>query len=605
MGAATADVDFAGNRSCVPGSSCELAVEHVSPILRQWLSLLFADGDAHYEGIFVHLLRYAQLDQSGKMATIIIPNQLHFQQQDTTCPCCYATLNTFIRLLCALGILHKIPRRKDRPTAYNLSLSEFTIPPDAFKALDNLIDPVQTKNKKVRNLAKHVKSRLNQLRVDQQESKMHCDQVNSDLRATLDTVQTLISLLEELDAEVRQRIVNELDRARNQLRVLSGVTAGRFLMPAGFGNTFSQPLQKAEYGQPVDSGTQVVDFVSDAEGKQRGDSAMLQTQLVDSCGQESTIRLALPTCRSEQKAQNLPFRLSQVAHTVEFGDRNLLVNDPVVDSSSIIDNDREISSKRNLQENQAIVIDNTAPESAIRESKVLYRPMDARSAQVLAKFVEGNPGNYRSYIALTRKYHPQIIRAAIINMLAHTYFPDSDGDLPAEIDGELTGKVGRPRKPGAWVTTCCQAYAQYGIPPVMQVLLQAYNGSYNEIRQCMESLSRTLSPKQYWMQWQESLLRHAGKPPVSQSSSLIENSEIGDSIALHEEIPGDEVRVLVNQINREGRSYGITAHPCLQDGHWEVEIELYYQGRISTHCFHSKPQWEQYLSAIQRLPQST
>jgi hypothetical protein len=224
---------------------------------------------------------------------------------------------------------------------------------------------------------------------------------------------------------------------------------------------------------------------------------------------------------------------------------------------------------------------------------------------VLAKFVEGNPGNFRSYITLTRKYHPQVIRAAIINMLAHTYFPDLDGDLPADVDGELTGKVGRPRKPGAWVTTCCQAYEQYGIPIVMRVLLREYVGSYNEIRQRMESLARELSPKQYWMQWQEPLLPNAEEPPVSEIPSLTEGSETGEGFAVREGIPGVEVRALVDRINREGRSYGIAARPCLQGGCWEVEVELYFQGCTSIHRFHSKRQWEQYLSAIQRLPRTT
>ena len=283
----------------------------------------------------------------------------------------------------------------------------------------------------------------------------------------------------------------------------------------------------------------------------------------------------------------------------------LLINHQTVDSNLIIDNDRDTSSQNLLQDNQRIVIDETNLESTNREPRVLYRPVDARSAQVLARFVEGNPGNFRSYISLTRKYHPQVIRAAIINMLAHTYFPDLDGDLAGDTDGELTGKVGRPRKPGAWVTTCCQAYAQYGIPPVMEVLLREYVGSYNEIQQCMESLASELSPKQFWMMWQESLLPTAEEPLESQCSSLREDGEIDDSIAIREGIPGTEVRALVDQINREGSPYGIAAHPCFQGERWEVEIELSFHGGTTNHRFHSRYQWEQYLSAIQHLPRST
>ncbi len=150
---------------------------------------------------------------------------------------------------------------------YHLPLADYEIPPDALAALDDLIDPAYTKNKRIRNLAKHVKSRLNQLRKDQQESTMHCNQIDSDLSATLDTVQELILPLAELDAGEKQRIFNELDRARDQLQVLSGVMAGRFFLPARSGNTFSQPLQKVEKGQPVDSGAMAVDSLSNAEGK--------------------------------------------------------------------------------------------------------------------------------------------------------------------------------------------------------------------------------------------------------------------------------------------------------------------------------------------------
>ena len=605
MGVATANRAFEGNTAVNLYSDCELSVECVPLIIRQMVSTLFTDGHADYKRIFIHLLRYAQVDLSGRVTTIVIPNQWKLHQQDSSWPCCYATLNTFIRLLCALGILCKVPRRKNCAAMYHLPLADYEIPPDALVALDNLIDPASTKNKRVRNLAKHVKSRLNLLRKDQQESTMHCNQVDLDVSTTLDTVQELISSLAGIDAVEKQRIFNEFDRARDQLQVLSGVTDGRFFIPARSGNTFSQPLQKVEKGQPVDSGATAVNSLSNAEGKQRGDADALQTRLVDSCGQESTDRVAASACQMEQKVQNLPLHLPKVAHTVDSGGGNLPVDDLVVDSGSFIDNDRNISSKRILPENQTIVSDSAAPESTIREPRVLYRPVDARSAQVLARFIEGNPGNFRSYITLTRKYHPQVIRAAIINMLAHTYFPDLDGDLPADVDGELTGKVGRPRKPGAWVTTCCQAYEQYGIPPVMRVLLREYAGSYNEIRQSLESLARELSPKQYWMQWQESLLPNAEKPPLSQSPSLAEDSEIGDSNAVREGIPGNEVRALVDQINREGRPYGIAAHSCLQDGHWEVEIELYFQGRTSTYRFHSKQQWEQYFAAIQNLPSLT
>src|SRR5436190_21028922 len=95
MGVATANRAFADNTSANLCSDPELSVERVPPVIRQMVSTLFVDGHADYERIFMHLLRYAQTDQSGNMATIIIPNQWELHQQDDTWPCCYTTLNTF------------------------------------------------------------------------------------------------------------------------------------------------------------------------------------------------------------------------------------------------------------------------------------------------------------------------------------------------------------------------------------------------------------------------------------------------------------------------------------------------------------------------------
>jgi len=66
-----------------------------------------------------------------------------------------------------------------------------------------------------------------------------------------------------------------------------------------------------------------------------------------------------------------------------------------------------------------------------------------------------------------------------------------------------------------------------------------------------------------------------------------------------------EVHELVDQINHGARSYGITARPCLQNGHWEAEIELRSQTRTSTYQFHSQREWEQYFAAIQHVALST
>ena len=86
---------------------CELSVERVPLTIRQQVSTLFGQLRVDYEGIFVHLLRYAHVQDDS--AIIRIPNQWKLHQQDGTWPCCYATLNTFVRLLCAVGILSDNP----------------------------------------------------------------------------------------------------------------------------------------------------------------------------------------------------------------------------------------------------------------------------------------------------------------------------------------------------------------------------------------------------------------------------------------------------------------------------------------------------------------
>src|SRR5215468_9668308 len=86
---------------------CALSIERLPLTMRQIVSALFGHLGADYEGTFAHLLRYAQVERSGNVAVINIPNQWIAHQRDDAWPCCYATLNTFIRLLRALGILRK------------------------------------------------------------------------------------------------------------------------------------------------------------------------------------------------------------------------------------------------------------------------------------------------------------------------------------------------------------------------------------------------------------------------------------------------------------------------------------------------------------------
>ena len=607
----------------VPLSGCKLSVEQVPLAIRQLVSILFDHLDANYQGIFVHLLRYARVQQPDDVAIINIPNQWQLHQQDRDWPCCYATLNTCIRLLCALGILHKGPRRKHRAAEYHLPLTDYAIPLDALSALDNLIDPEHTRNQKVRGLAEEVKGRLLLLYLRQEESTVRFEQVDPVLQAALARAQRQIEAL-GVSKQKKQQLSIQISQVMMELYAAGKIAGRRISVPTVDSPPSTSSLEAVRADKHVqargisdDGSTTTVDSDSDRKAKivtrvvdsgiavasHHSCSSTSLAKTVDLCTNESSVQMAQPASQGEYRRQNLPGQSTITEKAVDFGGspvRNLPPGHQAVDLDPGIDNDSNTVSKNLPQEKDTIVIDG-AVESTSGQPRALYRPMDARTAHLLAIFVEGNTGNYRSYIALSRKYHPQVLRSAIINMLAHTYFPDLVGDLPGDVDGELTGKVGRPRKPGAWVTSCCQAYTQYGIPPVMRVLLQVYKGPYSTIREEMEALSRELPPKQYWMQWQEYRLSLELGKPSSPQDSLPSYGAGGDTHAVHEGMTSNQAQELAKQMNREGRSYGITANPCSQHGHWEVEMELCFQDRTSTYRFHSKQQWEQYFASIQDL----
>ncbi len=624
MVAATIDTPVIDTMPEVPLSGCKLSVEQVPLAIRQLVSILFDHLDADYEGIFVHLLRYARVQQPDDMAIISIPNQWQLHQQDRDWPCCYATLNTCIRLLCALGILHKEPRRKYREAEYHLPLTDYTIPLDAFSALDNLIDPEHTRNQKVRGLAEEVKGRLILLYIRQEESTVRFEQVDPVLRAALDNAQRQIEAL-GVSKQKKQQLITQISQVMMELYAAGKIAGSKISVPAVDSppSTSSLEVVRAvkhvqERDIPDDGSTTTVDSDSDRKAKivtrvvdsdiavasHHSCSSTSLSKVVDFCTSEPTVQMAQAASQDEYRRQNLPGHSTITEKAVDFGGspvRNLPPSHQMVDLDPGIDNDSNTFSKNLPQEKDTIVIEGAAAESTSRPPRALYRPIDARTARMLATYVEGNPGNFRSYITLSQKYHPQIIRAAIINMLAHTYFPDLEGDIPGDVDGELTGKIGRPRKPGAWVTSCCQAYNQYGIPLVMRTLLEIYKGPYSTIQKDMDTLSRELPPKQYWMQWQEYRLSLELGKPSSLQDSLPSYGAGGDTHAVHEGMTSNQAQELAKQMNREGRSYGITAKPCTQHGYWEVEMELCFQDCTSTYRFHSKQQWEQYFASIQDL----
>jgi hypothetical protein len=565
-----------------------LSVERVPLTIRQQVSMLFGQLRADYEGIFVHLLRYAHV--RGDTAIIRIPNQWKLHQLDGTWPCCYATLNTFVRLLCAIGILQRQPDGKHRPTQYLLPLTDYTPSPGAIAALDSLIDPACTKNRKVRHLAEKVKSRMTLLSGSRQKCVVGPDPVDSGSYTAQHQVQQLLEMLEkallyvqqllqalgEGTAQETQQLTAHISQVRKEYHAAHNLPENGSTGPSANIPSTLLPLEESQ------SDTQAPEKDSPQHvGTRRGDS------------------------ESDNGAQSGPIAVDSGLAAEE----NLPANHEMVDSDLAIDNVRNTVSSNSLTEDNTNVIDDQAVQSTPGRPRPLYRPIDARTACRLAEFVEGHPHNFRSYITLSQKYHPQIIRAAILNMLAHTYFPDLDGDLPAELDGELTGKIGRPKKPGAWVTSCCQAYAQHGLPPIMRLLLQIFAGSYSEVRDRMEALSRTLTPRRFWTQWQEQLLSdQLGEASPAQEPSLGSDGAADRDDSTYVVLGGmssDEVRELVDRINHEAYSYGITARPRLQNGQWEAEIELRSQTRTANYQFHSRREWEQYFAAIRQVACST
>lgn len=624
---------------------CELSVERIPLTIRQQISTLFGQLRSDYEGIFIHLLRYAHVQNDT--AIIRIPNQWKLHQQDETWTCCYATLNTFVRLLCAVGILQRQPGGKHRPTEYHLPLTDSVIPPGIMAALDSLIDPAHTKNCKVRRLAEKVKSRMPLLSGNQHKCVSGCEPVDSGSYTAQHHVQGLLEALEKAlhhlqqllqalgadTAQQTQQLMTHISQIKVELQATNKLPGGGSAeLPADIPSTLL-PLEESQTGTQAQGknaphyvGAKGGDSESDNMAKSRPimvDSALAfdalplsrsasPAQVSDMVTRESTTHLIPSVCPDSREEQHRLGNSNIIKKVVDSGlaaDENLPTGHQMVDSHPVIDNGRNTVSSNLLAGENTNGIDDKAAESTPGRPRVLHRPINAGTARRLAEFVEGNLQNFPSYITLSQKYHPQVIRAAILNMLAHTYFPDLDGDLPADIDGELTGKIGRPKKPGAWVTCCCQAYAQHGLPPVMRLLLQIYTGSYNEVRERMEVLSSTLTPRRFWMQWQEQLLSdYSGEiSPAQESSPPSEEAadRDGGTHAILGGMTSSEVRELVNRINHEAHSYGITARPCLQNGRWEMEIELRSQTRTTTYQFHSQREWEQYFAAIQHVARST
>ena len=601
-----------------------LPLSQVPTIVHQAISRLFSTSGTDYLRIFEHLLRYAvvrqqSLEEGGDVAVISIPSQWKLYKSDTTWPCCYATLNTFIRLLCALGIFYKHCYQKGQGAEYHLPLNLVSLRPDAFTALDRLIDPSQTKNPKVRRLAASVKVRLTLFSgVQSQTAAFLPTPVDSALQTALDAVKGLVHPLTGLNGNEKQHFLIQISKILVQLHTTGSRQSEGSLpavdsrSPCPLSDTSITDIPKKVRDTAVDSSAVLVDsrlVQQSDEPAKRGDSLLTVDSLashlslpLNSESEESTAR----TCATAYyNDENLRLLKGDRKNRVDFGivsAENLLAGVDTVDSGDHNDNDSNTCN--NPFKEKDTVIDDVATTKS-KQQQSMYRPLDARSAQSLAIFIEGHAGNFRSYIALSTKYHPQIMRAAVLNMLAHSFFPDLTGELSGDVDGELTGKVGRPKKPGAWVTACCQAYAQHGIPQVMRLLLQTYSEPYEVVRRQLENRSRELTPVHFWGTWQEQLLLTQTSSERQLSSSPPVDPAYGTDhpgvLTVYSRMMSTDAQQLVTQINTEGRAFHMQARPRLQDGRWEVEVEMQVEGRSSCYTFHSKDEWDTYYAEICEL----
>ncbi|GAC1347746.1 MAG: hypothetical protein NVSMB27_13850 [Ktedonobacteraceae bacterium] len=611
----------------------QVRLAQVPSVIRQAISHLFACSGTDYSRIFEHLLRYATITQQlqgeqGKVAVIHISNQWQLYKSDAGWPCCYATLNTFMRILCALGILRKLPGRKEQASQYLLPLTNFVFHADAYIALERLIDPLQTKNPKVRRLAEKVRCRFTLFCPTRSPSMpVQKERVDSVLQTALTEMQHLVlHLTPGMDSGKKQQLMSHISTIMVQLYT------ARKVQDDSFSARVDSLAALSVSQEPVTATWQTLESATGDFGKMRvdspdsslakekskiGASAVLldsqQTFMLEAQANASTLDTCVQVHPGGFTDQNLPRSCANKRSQGVWGQscsQHLPRDGSPVDSDRLNDNARK-HAITNLFAAKHSAIDATAATTSVAtQQQAAYRPLAAGAAQQLARFIEGHAGNFRCYIALSTRYHPQVLRAAILNMLAHSFFPDLAGELPGEVDGEITGKVGRPKKPGAWVTACCQAYAEHGIPPVMHLLLQQYSGPYSVVQQQLEARSRELSPLQFWLFWQEQLLAQQSKQALleqaEQQAALVPEltgtqsmEEQGQTI--HAGMSSIETQQLVAQINREGCTYHIRAHPCLQDGRWQVAVQIPFEEGPLTYPFSSKSAWETYFHAIREL----
>ena len=604
-------------------------VAQLPSVIREVIfKLLVGQGlDAEKCGrILEQLLRYARvwqrsMEEGGDVAVISIGNLLLLHKRDRWTCCCYQTANTFIRLLCALQLLRK-HRGPGGATEYYLPLAEgFVFQPDddMLTALGRLSDPAQTKNQRVRYKAADVKSRLlllyassrvgDQPQVGQAQDAELAD-LTGKMRDALAQVEGLLRSVGKLEGRTRKQVmagigsvlVELLQDVRKSTHVVDSWTSG-------WGFTGKPGVDSVDSRRTGKTGKRLA---------RTFDGQRESTELVDSAGTQAQ---NLPPGADAERAAGEP---GEAGRAGEPAPRNLPKSAAAVDSGAPIDNGNNIFSNTSLSSSpppknnlitpdKSPVIDSADAHKSKRQVMPGCLKFSMGEARDLARDVEHNDGrNFPAYIVLSTTCTRQAIRAAVVNMLAHRYFPDHDGSRDGELDGEITGKWGVPKRPGAWVTDLARAYQQSGIPRVMELLLSCFVSrdgerspySYQRIEQLLKDQAQRTSPEEFWYGLQHELCNQEAAEAEGQARDGADPAQEGGGMS------AEAAGRLSERMEREGAPYAIAGRPRLQGNAWVVELMVANSaggsregvaGDVFTGVLHTEQEWLDYINLVQEL----
>jgi hypothetical protein len=507
-----------------------------------------------------HLLRFASIVQFSffadtelsDFAKISIPNiaaicASRAKKAHSGWPWCYDTTTKYLKLLIAAGILIT---RNDEPGIYYLPLNEYTLLPEyADQHIEQLASarPKVSKSAAFRRATIHCTLQGTPLSLSPEETmvdfpKSETFMVDFDAaQRTLKKISTVIRRSQHITLSP-QAEVDLLHILKEDLPHLLKKNDGRFFKSQEQGKNRCFPKMEsgsASKGHLVDASYEspnkgyIVDTLQTNETDHYKAEMLIQSPKI-SCEAElvfheegenllcnlsslpqppkaePSVKAEWTKCQEEKESEiQLPRKLQEIQskpnlltpkHTEykqsgksTINEMNLLKTVEVVDSASPIDID-----------NSNINIISHSERIDIDSQKLPIVPTDicqlnVHEARQLADFVEQKPGNFPNFISLSKQFSPVVIRAAVVNMVVHTIFPDETGTLTGEQDGVLTKAWGRPSNPGKWVWASCRAYQQQGVPAVMNWLLKRYEGrSYREIQHDLHALERRMTPRQFW-----------------------------------------------------------------------------------------------------------